>query len=156
MSENIKIIDVILHKNKYSTQTFVVTDRQPNFVYTKIDNWLIAEDSGFYSFYFHELASKTWKAFAGRKFNIPLDNGETIEAVGQWWDGVPEEYKELMESGSSTIEQLNECNVFCSSRCDKRFIDEWLEENESRFDSISHSSPGTSTSHIRRGHLMLL
>lgn len=127
----LKIIDMILHKNKYGTQTFVVLNRSPNFLYQRKQNLLIAEDSGFFSFYKYERPSEMFQAFAGRKFEIPLENGEKIQASGQWWDVVPKEYYDLLyQVGSATIDNLNNCYVFSSSYVDKKLIDDYLENND--------------------------
>ena len=79
----IKIIDIIHHKNKYGVQVFHVVNRLPKFLYERDGSWLIGENSGFFNFYYHETPSKWAKAFAGREFEIPLKNGDTISANGQ-------------------------------------------------------------------------
>ena len=128
-NKKIKIIDVILHQNKYDVQTFVVLNRMPKFIYEKKGKWLIGEDSGFYNFYYHEQPTRMFQAFGGREFDIPLKNGETIKASGQWWDGTPEEYRHLFRCGIETIDGLNKCNVFASGRFDKKLLDKWLLKN---------------------------
>lgn len=110
----IKIVDVILHKNKYYTQRFVVLNKLPVFFYETRGYWLIAEDSGFYRFYQQRPVDPTCKAFAGRKFIIPLKNGEIIEADGMYWDNVPEKFKDIFQGGFAIADELNKCNVFCS------------------------------------------
>ena len=122
----IRIIDIILHKNAYSTQMFIVLNRKPEFIYRKEGDWLIAEDSGFFNFYYYEKPGRAFQAFAGREFDISLTNGEVIKATGQWWDGVPEQYRHLADPGSGTIDGLGRCNVFCSTHLDQKMIDKWL------------------------------
>jgi hypothetical protein len=137
----IKIIDIIHHKNKYGIQQFVVTDRQPEFLYDRKNGWLIGEDSGFFNFYFLQPPTKYAKAFAGREFKIPLKDGTEIEAKGQWWDGIPEDYCGLLASlGVGTPETLSKCNVFSGVCLDPDLIEGWLEKNEptnnySKYDS---------------------
>ena len=92
----LEILDIIDHRNKYSTQRFVVLNRSPNFVYECKDTWLIAEDSGFFNFYYYERPSGSFFAFAGRKFDIKMQDGSIEKAYGQWWDGVPEDYRGLV------------------------------------------------------------
>ena len=75
MKAPIKIIDIIHHKNKYSTQVFHILNRMPEFLYEREGSWLVGEDQGFFSFYKHKTPSKAFRAFAGREFEIPLVNG---------------------------------------------------------------------------------
>ena len=127
----IKIIDVIKHQNKYGYQWFLVINRKPDFIYERNGNFLIAEDSGFFNFYFYERPTPGFYAFAGRKFDIKLKNGGVEKAFGQWWDKTPPDYVELLyHFGYGTPEGLAKCNVFCSGSIDKVLVDKWLDENE--------------------------
>lgn len=113
MNNSIKIIDVIEHKSKYTTQIFYVLDRMPEIKYERRRSWLIGEDSRFFNFYGYEKPWGGFKAFGGSKFDIPMKDGSIIKADGQWWDVVPLDYKNLVVSVAvSTIERLNKCNVF--------------------------------------------
>lgn len=119
----IKIIDEIHHKNKYGTQVFHVVDRMPKFLYERDGNWLIGEDSGLFNFYFYDAPAKGFEAFAGRKFTIPLKKGGTVEATGQWWDGLQPDYRGLLVSvGIGTPEKLGRCNVFTGMWIDPHII----------------------------------
>ena len=125
------VIDIILHKNKYSTQWFVVLDEDPVFIHERRGNFLIAEDSGFFNFYKYEKCGESWKAFAGRKFDIPMIDGSVEKAYGQWWNCVPDDYIGLLCSpGVRTVDGLAKCNVFCSCYADPEIINAWLAENE--------------------------
>lgn len=130
--EPIKILDVIVHRNKDYSQLFVVTDRKPEYKYERKGKWLIAEDSGFFSFYKYDRPSRGFQAFAGRKFDIPMVDGTVEKAHGQWWDGVPKDYQGLLISpGVATLEELESCYVFYGGRCcDREILDAWLSENE--------------------------
>ena len=100
-----KIIDVIIH-GKYK-QISVVLDSMPVFLYERKGNRLEAEDDGFYNSYGFETPSKRWKAFAGRKFDIPLKDGTVEKAFGQWWDVDPKDLREeTVNVGIGTIEML--------------------------------------------------
>lgn len=128
-----KIIDVILHKNKHYTQTFIVIDESPDIKYEREGEFLIGECDGFFSFYKYERPSRHAKAFSGRKFTIPMKDGSNIEADGQWWDEIPDDYNELgllYSTGANTPEKLSSCNVFMGYKIDKQLIDDWLENNE--------------------------
>ena len=126
-----KIIDIIDHRNKYETQRFVVINRKPKYLYERKGIWLIGEDSGFFNFYYHQAPSGRFYAFCGRKFDIPLKDGSIEKAFGQWWDGIPSGYSDLLyRLGCGTPEALGRCNVFCSAAVDRAIIDKWLSENE--------------------------
>jgi hypothetical protein len=141
----ISIIDIIEHKNKYSTQTFVVTDRNPVFVYERVGDLLIAEDSGFFSFFMYQRPFKNSEAFAGRKFVIPLVDGDDVSANGQWWDHFPQDYQDLVyKLGANSPAELGKCNVFTGSYIDIEIVDYWLKSNEptnnySKYDKRSNN-----------------
>lgn len=129
--EELKIIDIINHKNKYATQRFMVLNRNPVYVYERKGKWLIAEDSGIFNFLFYEKPSGRFYAFAGRKFEIPMKDGSIESAFGQWWDGIPGDYEGLLyRIGCGTPENLSKCNVFCSSNIDPVIVDDWLSKNK--------------------------
>ena len=123
----IKILDIIYYRESY----YIIIDRAPVFVYErKGDKLLIAEDSGFFNFLKYSNPSGNFYAFGGHKFDIPMTNGTTKEAYGQWWDTVPRDYSGLLYSvGYSTIEELNNHNVFCGGNIDQLVIDQWLNED---------------------------
>jgi len=116
-----KVIDLILHRNKYSTQAMVVLDKMPEFKYHReIINgktWLLASDGPFRSAYYNDPPSPGFRAFGGREFDIPMDDGQVVKATGQWWDGYPS--NDIVEIGISTVEKLGECNVFMHGRMHK-------------------------------------
>ncbi len=127
----INIKDVIHHKNKYGTQVMVVIDKPPEFLYERDGDYLIGEDSGLFNFYKHMNSSNGFKAFAGRKFNINLKNGDVIEASGQWWDSMPDSYDDLVYNiGISSFCELSECYVFFNRYIDKKMVDDWVDKDE--------------------------
>ena len=131
----IEIVDIIDHRNKYSTQRMLVVDRMPDIVYERKRHgqWLYGHDSGCFGFYAYETPGPNWKAFAGRKFGIPLTDGTVIEASGQWWDpGLPAEFRGLVYScAMNTIDALSQCYVFNGGiYTDCEIVDAWLEANE--------------------------
>jgi hypothetical protein len=77
------VIEAVVRFNK--GEAFVL-NRSPNFLYRRDGSRLVAEDGPFISCYQHSLPSGRFKAFAGRKFSIPLGDGTFEEASGQWWD----------------------------------------------------------------------
>lgn len=128
----ITIVDIIVHRHKYGTQTQVVLDRMPHFVFERRDNFLIGHDAGVFAFYRYEKPGPTWKAFAGREFDIPMMDGSIIHASGQWWDTLPVEFAELTYSpGYNTVEGLQRCYVFFGGgHFDRELLDTWLIQHE--------------------------
>lgn len=131
MNQAVKIIDIIHHRNKYSTQVCVVVDRDPEFLYERRGDWLIADDSGFWNFYHYERPGPHSKAFAGRKFDIPMKEGEPVKADGQWWDATPKSHAYLLDHGIGTAEGLATCNVFTytGGHIEPDLVKAWLAEN---------------------------
>ena len=128
--EPLKIIDIIDHKSKLFTQRFLVLNRKLHFEYEKVGKWLIAEDNGFFSFYYYEKPCGRFKAFGGSEFDINLKNGEVIKATGQYWSGIPETHaKKVIGLGYGTVDGLASCNVFYSTNVNPAIIGEWLEHN---------------------------
>lgn len=128
----ISIIDVIDHRNRYFTQRMLVVDQMPQFTYERKGSLLIGDDSGFFRFYGYEACSERWKAFAGAKFSIPMKDGSTIEAHGQWWDVMPSDFFELTYNlGVNTTEGLSHCHVFSGGiHVDRELVDSWLMTND--------------------------
>lgn len=125
------IIDVIIH-GKYE-QVFVVLDRMPKFTYERRGNCLVAEDDGCYNTYYYERpTSERFRAFAGRKFDIPMKDGTVEKASGQWWDGKHHEAatEPIVDVGINTIAGLHSCYVFMSGHISKAKFDDWMSHNK--------------------------
>lgn len=137
----IKIIDVIARKVEYSQHThyYVVVDRLPDFVYSRGEEevWhshrkqrrLMAHDSGFYSFMVERPGTRD--AFAGRKFTIALDDGETLECDGQVWDEFdPARPEPVVQVGVATLADLEKCYVFFGGQISVAKLQAWLDANQ--------------------------
>lgn len=127
-----QIIDAIKTTSElYGTHFYLVLDKEPEFLYERRNQNLVASDDGFYSCYHYE-QPKHSRAFAGREFDIPLKDGPVIKANGQWWDGghrknAPEPITSI---GYKTIEGLNRCYVFIAGHISTEKLNAWLNENE--------------------------
>ena len=129
--EMTKIIDIIQHRNQYSTQTMLVVDTKPRFEYERVGDFLVAEEGGFFNFFRYMRPHPGSRAFGGAKFDIQLVGGGLEKANGQWWDAIPSDYSELLCSvGVASVESLNQCYVFSSGKVDRQVIDDWLADNE--------------------------
>ena len=127
-----QIMNVIkTESEQWGTSFYLVLDEMPDFVYERRDNNLIASDDGFYACLCYERPTKYSKAFAGREFDIPMKDGTTVKATGQWWDGghqanAPEP---IASVGISTIDLLRRCYVFSSGHVSTEKLNAWLLEN---------------------------
>lgn len=130
------IVDVLIHKNSYDDQIFLVIDTPLNFIYERKGNFLGAEDGGFYDCLGYEHSNFS-KAFAGREFDIPMKDGTKIHATGQWWSVYPIEFfqdVDIVSVGAATLEELNKCYVFSSAKILKSKLDGWLASNKPSYD----------------------
>lgn len=128
----ISIVDIIDHKSKYAVQRLLVVNRRPKPVFEREGQYLIGDDAGFWMVYKYETPGPNWKAFAGRKFDIPMKDGSTIKADGQWWSSPMKCLSEMTYNiGAATVESLSECHVFFGTYyVDRKLVDDWLQENE--------------------------
>ena len=125
---HIQILDVICHKTMYGRPFLVVVDRMPEEIYKRDGDRFTSIDSGFYDF----LQGRSGKgdAFAGRSFDIKLDDGSVFKAEGQVWAvGPPEGTEPVVQVGVATIEKLKSCYVFQSCHVSKKLLSEWLSCN---------------------------
>ena len=123
-----QIIDIIQHGNY--NQISIIVDREPEFKFERfiypesMKPWLVAEDSGFYKFYYFERPTERWKAFGGREFDIPMKSGDVLHACGQYWDGVPPQFTDTVVSvGYATLESLKRCYIFRHVYISKELIE---------------------------------
>lgn len=104
-----------------------VLDTDPDFKYTKYGNdTIIGTDGIFYQFYKYERCYPNWEAFGGRKFDLPLTNGEVEHCYGQWWDGISKTAidilgindtdKKIVSATAQDIGNLKKCYVFIGYR----------------------------------------
>lgn len=110
---NIKIEAVV----QFNSGEAYVLDRYPEFRFQKEGSILWANHSGFFKVYHYERPSGRFQAFAGREFDIPMVDGSSIRAKGDWWDagsGVIAEKLgiELVPVTIGTKKGLQDCYVF--------------------------------------------
>lgn len=101
---------------KFNHGEGLVLNRNPNYVYRRVSpTLLLAEDGPFCSVYGFQAPQGRFKAFAGRKFDIPLEDGTVEKAHGQWWDcGYTGKVQVIYKSKAS----LEECYVFAGALAD--------------------------------------
>ena len=108
-----KILAVV----KFNEGEALVLDRKPELTY-RSDGWHITGTDGlFCACYFYETPYPNWRAFAGRQFEITLEDGTVVKCSGQFWDGVKEEHRkqlggEPIRVTAASVDELKKCFVF--------------------------------------------
>lgn len=113
-------IEAIVMMNGH--EAFVLSDT-PRITFERHGKFLFGLDEHgvFAGSYYYQKPSKSWEAFAGRKFDIPMTDGTIEKAYGQWWDGGGSEFSEaiggkIISVTASTLDRLKKCYVFTSYR----------------------------------------
>lgn len=103
-----------------------VLNEAPRITYERYGNYLFGLDEYgvFANSYKYDKPCKHWKAFAGREFEIPMSDGTTIKANGQWWDGGTGQFTEtigceIVRVIARDIAALKKCYVFHGLRAVK-------------------------------------
>jgi len=107
----------ILARVNFNDGVAYVLDHAPQLKYNKIGEIIYGTDGVFYDCYYYERPSGRFRAFAGRKFNITLDNGEIIKCDGQWWNGGQRAVEKTIGRSlghitAGSIQELRKCYVF--------------------------------------------
>ncbi len=125
----IKILAVI----QFNKGEAYVLNRHPEYVYQRDGDILWACDTGFYSVYKYDAPRRPinpnwsgWRAFAGRKFTLPMKDGTITECHGQYWDAGQGELSKklnitLEHVTMETIPELQKCYVFCGSSIESEY-----------------------------------
>lgn len=95
----------------------LILSRTPEFIFTRVGNKFYAEDDGIIMIYRKEGCGKHCKGFAGREFDLDMEDGTKYHAYGQLWDpGVNKNFIETFgvfwSIGYSTQERYRKCPVF--------------------------------------------
>jgi hypothetical protein len=110
MNNDLKIVAVV----KFNDGEALILNRPLYFLYEFSGRDLIGGDGPFRYAYRYEAPSSRLKAFAGRKFDIPLKDGGSVAAHGQYWQS------HISGTASVTyaaVEQLVKCYVFYGGAC---------------------------------------
>ena len=152
-----KILDVICHRPsgafKGQKHLFLIVDKLPEFLYERKGNCLVASDDGFYNTYFYDSPGPNWKAFAGRKFDIPMKDGSVEKAYGQWWDGKHQENapEPIISVGVNTLEELGKCYVFCGAHISADKLARWKRKHKQSTDYYKYAQRTANKSLNRTG-----
>lgn len=96
-----------------------VLNRAPKPLYRREDNCLVGRDGPFVKLYYHETPRGRFKAFAGHEFDIPLEDGTSVRAHGQWWLGG---YPGAVDAAWGTKSELLKCYVFYGGAWDPEVL----------------------------------
>lgn len=121
----------ILALVKFNSGIAMVLDEAPKLTYKKAESVILGSDGTFLQTYFYDRPSPGWEAFAGRKFDLIMEDGSVEHCYGQWWDGVMEGHRKMVDGDiisvtAASIDHLRECYVFCGYKGVKHKIDELL------------------------------
>jgi hypothetical protein len=123
--EPFKVEAVVLMNGK---EAFVL-NRKPKPVYEFDGRDLIGRDGPFVDYLYHQAPSGMRKAFAGSEFRLPMSDGSTVLANGQYWQG---SLNGAVATAWGTKDGLKNCYVFCSGAWDaserQRLRDEYRGE----------------------------
>ncbi len=104
----------------------LILSRYPEFIYKQAGSKFYAIDDGFINVFRHEGCSEGWKGFAGRGFDLDMEDGSKYHAYGQLWDpGCSKDFFEVLGGrfwgvGVSTPEKYRKCSVFMGLYMNKK------------------------------------
>jgi len=111
---------------KFNSDEALVLSEKPVITYERYGNVLLGMDEYgvFLDSYVYKRPSDRFRAFGGRKFDIPMSDGSIIKADGQWWDAGHEEFEEKLGSKvlhvtAHEVKSLKSCYVFCGYLADQ-------------------------------------
>lgn len=112
-----KILAVV----KFNHGEAIVLDEMPEMIYTKHDQITIVGKAGPFHVTYGKNHEAGLKAFAGRKFELPLNDGTIEYCSGQWWDAMTAKAKsvllqndadEIVSVTANTADSLKKCYVY--------------------------------------------
>ena len=124
-----KIVDVIIKHAYGNDHYYVVVDQPLKYVYTRVGDRFNGKHGDFYDFLAG--SGRKGEAFAGRSFDIQLDDGTKFHCQGDVWAvAAPKDFIPVIHGGFASLEQLQKCYVFCSGNVAKSLVDAWLAINQ--------------------------
>jgi len=119
---------------KFNSGVALVMKNEIKFKYKKYDNIIIGIDESetFVDCLYYEAPWGRFKAFAGREFDISLENGKIIHCNGQWWHGGSDQAEKILDKKIvgvtvNDIESLKKCYVFTGCFAIKENKDKLIE-----------------------------
>jgi hypothetical protein len=128
----------ILALVKFNSSVAMVLDEMPDLKFKKqgefpFEHVILGSDGTFLQTYFYDQPGTHWQAFGGRKFDIMMEDGSVEHCYGQWWDGVKETHKKMVDGEivavtAASIDDLKKCYVFFGYKGIKHKISELLSQ----------------------------
>ena len=118
------------HKNK-DGHLYIMVDSIPKVTYEKVGMSYAGSDKDncFSDYLKYEHSSGNFKAFAGREFEIELKDGSKVKLKDHWWDsGMYDNEHEYIGVGLGSVEELQNCFVFCAYNIRKDTLEDMVEE----------------------------
>jgi len=112
------MLNKIIAMVKFNNGEAIVLENETELKYTKYgSDTIIGTDGCFITCYRYETPDENWKAFSGRKFDLPLTDGTIEHCYGQWWDAITETARKIINDKiirvtACDIKSLKECYVF--------------------------------------------
>jgi hypothetical protein len=122
------------HKNLHG-HLYLMVDEIPKITYEKIgESYVGSDEEGIFNYYLkYKYGSGNFKAFAGREFPIELKDGTIVRLKDHWWDaGVYDKENEYVNVGLGTLEDLQDCYIYCSYNIKKDKLKELINDYLSR------------------------
>jgi hypothetical protein len=102
---------------KFNDSEALVLDKLPKLNYQLSNGCITGTDGVFADCLYYEAPFGRFKAFAGREFEINLQDGTVIKCNGQYWDGIKPEHIKVLGFTPARVtinsyDQLKKCYVF--------------------------------------------
>lgn len=102
---------------KFNDGEALVLDKLPKLKYTLSNGCITGTDGLFADCLHYEAPFGRFKAFAGREFEIKLEDGSVVKCNGQYWDGVKKGHIEKLgfvpgRATVNSLDSLKSCYVF--------------------------------------------
>jgi hypothetical protein len=106
---------------KVNDREALVLDKLPELKYQSANGCITGTDGLFADCLYYEKPFGSFKAFAGREFEVKLHDGSVIKCNGQYWDGVKKEHIDVLgftpyQVTINSIDNLKRCYVFTGYR----------------------------------------
>ena len=115
-----------------------VLNRETEFVHKKLySNTIVGEDEFLLQTYGFENSNGSFKSFAGRKFELKMDDGSLLDGTNNWWDSVTNKAQEYINDkicsvAVSDVQSLCDCYVFCGSKIRKSDFEKLISEYDGK------------------------
>lgn len=121
MADNLKIVALV----EVAKREALVLNRPLKMLYEFSGRDLIGSDGPFRNALRYEAPQGHFKAFAGREFDIPLKDGRTVRANGQYWSAGLDGFT---ETAYGTVDGLKKCYVYTGALVDPTALQELRSE----------------------------